>query len=245
MLRSANELKDFSIAASDGDIGQVEAFCFDDREWMVRYILVNTGGWLHTRKTLISPFSIGSVDVTARGITTDFTREEIKAMPKIEADPPGSRQEGMHDDSTEAPQVWGSVRSPHPVRSQGKDEFHARSRREQSSSSNLVRSTRDLQGFTLAASDGEIGHVDDFILDDETWTIRYLVVDTRNWWPGKKVMISPAWIRAVDWRKHKLKLELSRKEIRNSPEYDDSSIIDRAYEERLYQHYGQTGYWAG
>ena len=119
------------------------------------------------------------------------------------------------------------------------------SNRKQSSSNNLVRSTRDLQGFTRAASDGEIGHIDDFIIDDETWTIRYLVVDTRNWWPGKKVMLSPAWIRAVDWRKHRLKVELSRKEIRNSPEYDDSSIIDRDYEKRLYQHYGQTGYWAG
>ena len=245
MLRSANELKDFSVAASDGDIGQVEAFCFDDRQWMVRYILVNTGGWLHTRKTLISPFSIGSVDVTARAITTDFTREEIKATPKIEAAPPDSRQEGMHDDSTESPPVWGSVKLPHPARSQGKDGSHARSSRKHSSSSNVVRSTRDLQGFTLAASDGEIGHVDDFIIDDETWTIRYLVVDTRNWWPGKKVMISPAWIRAVDWRKRKVKVELSRKEIRHSPEYDDSSIIDRDYEERLYQHYGQPGYWAG
>ena len=245
MLRSSNELRDFSIAASDGDIGQVEAFCFDDREWMVRYILVNTGGWLHPRKVLISPSAIGSVDATARGITTDFTREEVKTSPKIEADPPGSRQDAMHDDSSKSPQVWGAVRFPHPVSTQGGGESHASNNRKKSSSSTLLRSTRDLHGFTLAASDGEIGHVDDFIIDDETWRIRYLVVDTRNWWPGKKVMLSPAWIRAVDWRKHRLNVELSRKEISNSPEYDDSSIIDRAYEERLYQHYGQTGYWAG
>lgn len=151
----------------------------------------------------------------------------------------------MPDHSSKSSQVWGSVRFPQSVSTQDKGESQARSNRKKSSSNNLVRSTRDLQEFTLAASDGEIGHVDDFIIDDETWTIRYLVVDTRNWWPGKKVMLSPAWIRAVDWRKHRLKVELSRKEIRNSPEYDDSSIIDRDYEERLYQHYGQTGYWAG
>jgi hypothetical protein len=164
MLQTSNELRDFSIAASDGDIGQVEAFCFDDREWMVRYILVNTGGWLHPRKVLISPSAIGSVDATARGITTDFTREEVKTSPKIEADRPGSRQEAMRDESCKSPQVWGAVRFPHPVSTQGEGDSRASNNRKKSSSSTLLRST-------------------------------------------------------------------------HSPEYDESSIIDRAYEERLYQHW--------
>lgn len=238
MLRSSNELKDYSIAASDGDIGQVEAFCFDDIEWTVRYIVVNTGGWLHPRKVLISPFSIGGVDAIARGITTDLTREEVKASPQVEANPPASRRhKAAQDDSFDSPQVWGFAKLPRQGRPRGEGGPPA--------SSNLVRSTREFDGFTLAATDGEIGHVDDFIIDDETWTIRYLVVDTRNWWPGKKVTISPLWISAVDWQKHKVNLDLSRNEIRNSPEYDDTSIIDRDYEERLYEHYGQTGYWAG
>jgi hypothetical protein len=117
-------------------------------KWMVRYILVNTGGWLQPRKVLISPFAIGSVDARARGIRTDFTREEVKKSPKIEADPPGLRQEAMPDHSSKSSQVWGSVRFPQSVSTQDKGESQARSNRKKSSSNNLVR--------TLAISKGSL-----------------------------------------------------------------------------------------
>jgi hypothetical protein len=94
-----------------------------------------------------------------------------------------------------------------------------------------------------SANDGEIGHVDDFLVDDENWTIRYVVVDTRNWWPGKKVLISPEWIRSVSWTDSRVYVDLSRDTIKNGPEYDPSTPLSREYENRLYKHYGRSQYW--
>ncbi len=87
--------------------------------------------------------------------------------------------------------------------------------------------------------------MDDFIIDDERWTIRYLAVDTRNWWPGKKVLLSPRWITRVNWQEQKIDVALPRQQIKNSPEYDDSASIQREYEEELHRYYDEAGYWSG
>jgi PRC-barrel domain protein len=108
-----------------------------------------------------------------------------------------------------------------------------------------LRSSRDVTGHTIQATDGEIGHVDDFIIDDETWTIRYLIVDTRNWWPGKKVLISPQWIQRVSWIEMKVFVNLLREDVRQSPEYSEESLLTRNYETGLHQHYKRRGYWVG
>ena len=87
--------------------------------------------------------------------------------------------------------------------------------------------------------DGEIGHVEDFIIDDETWAIRYLIVDTHNWWPGKKVLVSPQWIERVSWGERKVFVNLSREAIKQSPEYTDESLLTRDYEIGLHRHYNR------
>ena len=76
--------------------------------------------------------------------------------------------------------------------------------RKESTDSHL-RSTEAVSGYHMEATDGEIGHLDGFIIDDEAWTIRYIEVATRNWWPGKKVLVSPAWIEGVSWPDSKVK----------------------------------------
>jgi sporulation protein YlmC with PRC-barrel domain len=106
-----------------------------------------------------------------------------------------------------------------------------------------LRSTHAVIGHDIQAKDGKIGHVDDFIIDDETWAIRYLVVSTRNWWPGKKVLVSPRWIEGVSWDESKVFVNLSRETIQRSPEYTDTSLLTREYEAILYGHYDQKGYW--
>ena len=106
-----------------------------------------------------------------------------------------------------------------------------------------LRSTIEVNSYNIQASDGEIGHVEDFIIDDETWAIRYLVIDTHNWWPGKKVLVSPQWIERVSWSDSKVFVNLSRESIKNSPEYTEESLITRDYETILYQHYKRQGYW--
>ena len=107
-----------------------------------------------------------------------------------------------------------------------------------------LRSTQDVSDHHIQAVDGEIGHVEDFIIDDEnTWAIRYLIIDTRNWWPGKKVLVSPHWIERISWRESKVFVNLSRETIKRSPEYTEKSLMTRDYENRLHRHYNRKGYW--
>jgi hypothetical protein len=105
-----------------------------------------------------------------------------------------------------------------------------------------LRSMKDVAGYTIQATDGEIGHVEDFIIDDKPWTIRYIVVDTRNWWPGNKVLIAPPWISHVDWKGSNVYVNLSREAIKSSPDFDPDNL-NRAYEVDLHKHYGQENYW--
>jgi hypothetical protein len=246
MLSSANDLKAFSIGATDGDIGQVEAFYFDLEEWTIHYIVVNAGGWFSARKLLISPLSVDGVDWGSRNIRTDLTREEVKHSPTVDTHGPLSRSdEAAHDNHYRLPPYRSRSMPRGPAASPTKSKAGQREGAvDGASEERRLRSTKEVDGFYLAANDGAIGHVDDFIIDDQTWTIRYIVVDTRNWWPGKKVVISPRWITRVDWQRHKIYLDMLCNEIRNSPEYDDSSSIEREFEERLHDHYRQPGYWS-
>jgi hypothetical protein len=91
--------------------------------------------------------------------------------------------------------------------------------------------------------DGEIGHIEEFVVDDETWIIRYLVVDTKNWWPGKRVLIATDWIDRISWEESKVFLDLTRDKIREAPEYTNDTLITREYEEIVHRHYNRAGYW--
>lgn len=251
MLRSANDFSDFSIGATDGDIGQVEEFYFDDEQWTVRYIVVNTGGWFHASKVLISPLSVGKADWTGRYIETALTRAEVKESPRVDTERPTSRQqEAAYNDHfkfpyySAGPKLWAPDRLPGEFSTRGGWAQPGGARAAPASDSQ-VHSTKEVTGYPIAASDGGIGHLDDFIIDDENWTIRYLAVDTRNWWPGKKVLLSPRWITRVSWQEQKIDVALPRQQIKNSPEYDDSASIQREYEEQLHRYYGETGYWSG
>jgi hypothetical protein len=106
-----------------------------------------------------------------------------------------------------------------------------------------LRSTADVSGHHIQARDGEIGHVEDFIIDDKTWAIRYLIIDTENWWPGKHVLVSPQWIERVSWIDSKVFVNLSRETIKQSPEYTELSLLTRDYETVLHRHYDRQGYW--
>jgi hypothetical protein len=212
MLRSANDLWGFSLGATDGEIGQIEEFLFDEH-WIVHRIVVNIGGWFNPNKITLSTASINRVDWTTRSVETPLTRQEVKSSPQIV-----SRRSG---DSTE------NVRSARANVSNDED------------SANRTCSTKALKGFAIAARDGDIGHVDDFIIDDERWMISYAVFDTRNWLPGKKVIVPPGRIKKVDWRTGKIHAELSRRDIKNSPEYDETLTIDHEYEERIHRHYDE------
>ena len=106
-----------------------------------------------------------------------------------------------------------------------------------------LRSAKELRGYHIQGTDEAIGHVADFIVDDETWEVRYLVIDTSNWWFGKKVLVAPHWATRISWEEGKIHLDLSRQAIKSSPEWDPHAAINRDYEVRLYDYYGRPVYW--
>ena len=245
MLNKAETLKGYKLHSLDGEIGQVKDFYFDDQYWTIRYLIADTGNWLMDRQVLISPYAVVAVNKEEQYITVDLTKKQIENSPSLYSDKPVSRQfeqayHGYYGWPTYwgGPYMWGSY--PYIVRDRAK--WREPAQGEKTWDPHL-RSTHDVGGHHIQAADGEIGHVEDFIIDDETWAIRYLIVDTRNWWPGKKVLVSPQWIERVSWIELKVFVNLSRAVIEQSPEYTEESLLTRDYEIRLHRHYNRRGYW--
>jgi hypothetical protein len=245
MVSKAKTLKGYKLDSLDGEIGKVKEFYFDDKHWVIRYLVADTGNWLTGMQVLISPYALVAVDKQKQHILIDLTKKQIEASPSLNSDKPVSRhfEEGFYafygwPIYWGGPYMWGVY--PNIVRNREK---WKESVKDEKSWDPHLRSTHEMSGYHIHASDGEIGHVDDFIIDDETWAIRYLIIDTRNWWPGKKVLISPKWIDRVSWRETKVFVNLSRETIKQSPEYTEESLLTRDYETALHRHYSRQGYW--
>jgi uncharacterized protein YrrD len=244
MLIKAKRLKGYKLDSLDGEIGKVKEFYFDDRHWTIRYLVADTGNWLTGRQVLISPYALVAVRREAQLIGIDLTKKQIEDSPSLNSDKPVSRQfEEAYYKYYDWPMYWGRPyvwgAYPYLVRDRAK---WKKSTPEKAWDAHL-RSTHDVSGHHIHAADGEIGHVEDFIIDDETWAIRYLIVDTRNWWPGKKVLVSPQWIERVSWSESRVFVKLSRQTIKQSPEYTEESLLTRDYETGLHRHYDRQGYW--
>ncbi|HUD49207.1 MAG TPA: PRC-barrel domain-containing protein [Candidatus Baltobacteraceae bacterium] len=245
MLYTTKTVKGYDLDSLDGDIGQVKEFYFDDRYWTIRYLVADTGNWLTGRQVLISPYALGNVDKEGQLIAVDLTRKQIKDSPSLDSDKPVSRQfEEAYYGYHGWPTYWGGVNMwgsyPYVVREPEK--WRESNQGGKAWNANL-RSTSAVSGHHIQALDGEVGHVADFVFDDEAWAIRYLVVDTHNWWPGKKVLVSPQWIENVSWDERKVFVNLSREAIKGSPEYAEESLLTREYETRLHRHYNRREYW--
>lgn len=245
MFYKIKTLKGYELDSRDGVIGKVKELYFDDRYWTIRYLVVDTGNWLTGRQVLISPYALTGVIMNGQSITIDLTRKQIEESPSLESDKPVSKQ---FEQSYymyygwplywEGPYMWGTY--PNILRGSKKLREHKKD--EKSWDPNL-RSTTQVSGYNVHAADGEIGHVEDFIIDDETWAIRYLIIDTKNWWPGKKVLISPEWAERISWEENKVFINLTCEKIKQSPEYIDGSLLSRNYETALHKHYNHAGYW--
>jgi hypothetical protein len=229
----------------NGEIGSVKEFYFDDRHWAIRYLVADTGGWLKDRQVLISPYALGVVNKAGQSISINLTNKQIEGSPSLNSDKPVSRQfeesyYGYYGWPAywTGPYMWGSY--PDIVRDREKWTRHTRGEKAWDLH---LRSTHDVDGHHIQAVDGEVGHVEDFIVDDDTWAIRYLIIDTRNWWPGKKVLVSPQWIERVSWIESKVFIDLSRETIKQAPEYTEESLLTRDYEDGLHRHYNRKGYW--
>ena len=246
MLRKASTLNGYTLQSLDGEVGKVKEFYFDDQHWTIRYLVADTGNWLTGWQVLISPYALGAVMSDEQRVAINLTKGQIEDSPSLNSDKPVSRQfeeayYGYYGWPTywSGAYMWGAY--PYIVRDFDK-------RREASVQPAKawdphLRSTHDVSGHHIQAADGEIGHVEDFIIDDETWAIRYLVIDTQNWWPGKKALVSPRWIERVSWNESKVFVNLTRETIKQSPEYTDETPLTRDYEAALHKHYSRQGYW--
>ena len=246
MLIKAKILADYKLESLDGEIGRIKEFYFDDRHWTIRYLVAETGNWLTDRQVLISPYALAAVIRESKRVDVDLTKKQIEESPSWQSDKPVSRQfEESYHGYYGLPMYWGSVCSwnPYPSPVPDSEQWKEPTQGDEAWDP-CLRSTNAVRGYYIHASDGEIGHVEDFIIDSETWAIRYLVVDTRNWWPGKKVLISPQWIERVSWSESKVYVNLSRDAIKHSPEYTEESLLTRDHEIGLHGHFNRPGYWA-
>jgi hypothetical protein len=264
MLREVKNMVGFTIAATDGGIGFATDFYFDDKAWVIRYLVVETGTWLSDRKVLISPLAIGEPNWKFATFPARLTREQVRNSPEINTDKPVSRQHELEYSSFYGyPSYWGGnglwgaacfpgamLTSTDYLGSgadylavQVENERRAREAQHSGHDDQHLRSCKAVTGYHISAVDGEIGHLEGLLVDEESWAIRYLIVNTSNWWIGHLVLVAPSWIRDVSWLQKTITVDLTRQAIRESPPYDLAHLPDRPHETLLHAHFGHRGYW--
>ena len=255
MLNSVLHINGSKIIGRDGEIGHVKEVYFDDENWTIRYFVIDTGTWLEGREVLVSPYSVVQPMGSGKKISLTLTKQQITDSPTTETHLPVSRQHEREMSRYyafpaywEGGELWAMsalplVPAPLPTTVESEAETQARAAEVPLEDVHL-RSSANVTGYDRQATDDSIGHVSDFIFDDESMAIRYLVVDTRNWWPGgKKVLVATQWIERIDWADMTVFTTLTRDEVKASPAYDESTTISRDYEQRLHAAYSRADYW--
>ena len=241
MLRSVKELSGYRIAALDGTAGALREFYFDDEKWLIRYLVVDTGKWLPGRLVLISPAAVSEPDWESKSIAVNLSKERIEKSPVADAARPVSRSFEI-----ELLDYYGwphdTIRPNSAQGSPGGTATAAKTSTAVDESANL-RSSREVLGYAIEATDGEIGHVQDLIFDDEAFVLRYAVADTGNWLPGRKVLVAVAWVERIDWPGRALYVNLTKQQVEDGPQFNPAEPVNRRYEARLYDFYGRPRYW--
>jgi hypothetical protein len=243
MLQQGLAFKGFSVEASDGKMGTVSDFLFDDTSWKLRWLVIDTGNWLQDRRVLIHPSAIEKADMPVQTLLVNLTRGQVEASPSIATDEPVSMQMeyGLYGyygvDPLWGGSAYGTDAATVPATNAGSAETAAMLRDKKGPSDPHLRSLAEVTGYTIEATDGDMGHVESFLIDDQSWDIRYLLADTRNWWFGRHVLLSPAAVTEIKWDEHRLRLNLTGYKIKGSPPYDATGLLDRAYEQVLQAYY--------
>ena len=251
MLRRLGKMAGFKVEGTDGEVGQVKGFYFDDQEWMVRYFVVETGSWLASKLVLISPACIGLPDWQAARLPVDLTKKQVADSPDIDLHKPVSRQQllDLHNHYGWPP-YWGegaaleigywSPLSTAAEETEEKQASEAQTEQEKEPKDDLhLRSVSEVTGYHIQATDGDIGHVVDFFAEDATWRIEYMLVDTRNLLPGKHVILSTNWISEVNRPERKVLINVTREKVKESPTFDPlPDTFSQQYEHALHSHYG-------
>jgi hypothetical protein len=249
MLNCLNRIRGYDIQAHDGEIGHIQDFYFDDRAWAVRYIVADTGHWLPGRQVLLSPESLDSIDNENERVTFSLTKQQIEDSPSIEADAPVSRQmESRLVHYYGWPMYWTSMAYPAvgyvPVTSEETAEQHVRSDvRDDAQIGPKLRSLDEVSRYAIHTMDDTFGHLEDLLAQPDTWQIHYMLIDTRKWLPGRKILASVHWIREIDWNQREIVVSVTRDQVKTSPELGEFETLDRETEIQLHEHYGLPAYW--
>jgi uncharacterized protein YrrD len=211
MLRSLRQLYGKKLGASDGDIGHVKDFYFNDQQWAICYVVADTGSWLSGRLVLISPHVFGNLHQDGDCLLVSLTRQQIENSPAIESHKPVSRQ--YVEEYYRGGETWGVggfPEAPPPLHfipsEQASDDLH-------------LQSTQALSGYPIQTSEGAIGHVIDFIMDDNSWAICHLVVETGHWYSHKEIVISPKHIDRISYEESKVFVNVTKQAILEAPQY--------------------------
>ena len=227
MLRSIKQLYGEKLGTAEGAFGHVKDFYFDDQKWAVRYIVVDTGARLPGRLVLLSPHAFGHLYQDGDSLLVNLSREQIEKSPAIETHKPVSRQYEeeyyryygwptyWNGDGMWGPTGFPMVPPPHlvPIMEESRggpsvngDDPH-------------LRSTQAVTGYHIQTAEGTIGHVTDYMMDDKSWEIRHLVVETGHWFSGKEIVISPKHITRISYEDSKVFVDVTKESIQHAPEY--------------------------
>jgi len=230
MLQSTSSLRGYTVEASDGQVGALRDVLFDDRSWKPRWLVVKTGTWLLEREVLLHPSAVTRLDHDLRRLSVNLTKVQVEGSIAVVQDAPVSRrmETKLYEFYNWNP-LWGGVSYFNFGGDHDDGDPH-------------LRSIAEVTGYNLHAKDGDIGHVEDFLFDDVGWSLRYLIVDTKNWWPGKHVLLSPYAVADVDWPDRRIELNVTREKVKGGPEWEPAAIADRDHEMRLHHYHGWRGY---
>jgi uncharacterized protein YrrD len=251
MQHKIKSLIGFTIGATDGEIGEVKEFYFDDDTWTVRYLIVETGNWFNNRKVLIAPEALLKPDWKNKIFPINLSKEKIKNSPNIDTERPVSRQHEIEMynyypwTSYWGGGVWGGGMGVSGMMTEGEEPIEERLRREDSTNTKdavedtHLRSTLNVTGYAIHAIDGKVGDVEDFIVNDATWKLDFLEVDAGDWFQGKKVLITPKLVKEIKWDSSEIFLNISVADVKSSPEYEPSESLSELYATTLQNHYGK------
>jgi len=249
-LRSVDSFIDSPVSCVDGELGKVDDLLFEDHKWGLRYLVVEAGGWFSTKQVLISPGHLARPRETAGDgvFPVILTKQQLKESPLLESHAPISRQyeeeharyHNIHGYWMGA-SLWGA--SPFPEIHSPGEVYEHETNIDKIEKSNL-RSSSQIMGYTVAATDGEVGEVKDVIIDIDTWKVRYLVLDVGNWLSGRQVIVDTDWVEHFSYDDKTAHVSLAKDQIKEAPAFDPNEPINRSYEVTLYDFYGKPHYWS-
>jgi uncharacterized protein YrrD len=224
MLQSIRQLYGNTLKAADGDIGSVKEFYFDDKNWVIRYLVAETGSWLTDRLVLLTPHSFGALEQDEKILHIKLNKEQIEKSPSTEMHKPVSRQfETDYYNYYGWPMYWNGEgmwgMGSYPVVQQPSQELLDAQHLVHHREDKHLRSTQEVTGYAIQTADGTIGSVVDFLVDDRSWLIHELVIETGHWYAGKEIIISPKKVERISYEDNKVFVKVTKEAILAAPEY--------------------------